>query len=83
MELGTELSFERRGVTASPVQRPARTWAGRGTGAECSLCGASIASDEIEYEVEMPAGSPRRSSHFHFACYRSWAANGSKGVAPG
>jgi hypothetical protein len=56
-----------------PYQEPSRTWAGRGTGALCNLCGVAIRAQDIEYEVELlsPAGGAR-GLHFHFNCYRTW-----------
>ena len=56
-----------------PYQEPLRTWAGRGTGVLCNLCGATIRAQDIEYEVELlaPAGDVR-GLHFHFNCYRAW-----------
>ena len=57
-----------------PYEEPLRTWAGRGSGALCNLCGASIKPQDIEYEVELlaPAGEKVRGLHFHFNCYRAW-----------
>jgi len=65
---------ERQGL---PYQEPARTWAGRGTGALCNLCGMPIRAQDIEYEVELlvPAGNSR-GFHFHFNCYRRWESQG-------
>jgi hypothetical protein len=57
---------------ASPVQRPPRTWAGRGTGAPCSSCGLEISEREIEYEVEMRQPGSVGTLHFHFNCYQVW-----------
>ncbi len=56
-----------------PYEEPLRTWAGRGTGVRCSLCGVPIRAEDIEYEVELltPAGAAR-GLHFHFNCYRAW-----------
>ncbi|HVW70433.1 MAG TPA: hypothetical protein VHB68_15755 [Steroidobacteraceae bacterium] len=69
---GVDRQDERQAV---PYQEPLRTWAGRGTGALCSLCGTSIKPQDIEYEVELtaPAGTAR-GLHFHFNCYRVWEA---------
>ena len=60
-----------------PYQEPLRTWAGRGTGVLCDLCGVSINAQEIEYEVELqePAGNTR-DLHFHVNCYRAWEIQG-------
>ncbi len=56
-----------------PYHEPLRTWAGRGNGALCNLCGVAIKAQDIEYEVELlvPAGQVR-GLHFHFNCYRAW-----------
>jgi hypothetical protein len=56
-----------------PYQEPLRTWAGRGTGIVCNLCGTPIRAQDIEYEVELlAAGGNVRGLHFHFNCYRVW-----------
>lgn len=62
-----------------PYQEPLRTWAGRGTGVRCDLCGSAINAQDIEYEVELAHGSAglapetgARGLHFHFNCYRLW-----------
>jgi hypothetical protein len=56
-----------------PYQEPLRTWAGRGTGVQCNLCGAPITPQDIEYEAELlaPPGNSRE-LHFHFNCYLVW-----------
>jgi hypothetical protein len=58
-----------------PYQEPLKTWASRGTGVQCSLCGARITAQEIEYEAELlaPEGNVRE-LHFHFNCYLVWEA---------
>jgi hypothetical protein len=55
-----------------PYEDPVRTWAGRGTGALCNLCGESIKAQDIEYEVELLTTGSVRTLHFHFNCYRVW-----------
>ncbi len=58
-----------------PYQEPVRTWAGRGTGVLCALCGTSIKTQDIEYEVELASSDGNvRGLHFHFNCYRAWEA---------
>jgi len=59
---------------ALPYQEPLRTWAGRGTGVLCSLCGTPIKPQDIEYEVELvsPGAGGSRGLQFHFNCYRVW-----------
>lgn len=67
---GTVEEQGERGVL--PYQEPLRTWASRGTGVRCNLCGMPIEERDIEYEVELaPVGNPR-GLHFHFKCYRVW-----------
>ncbi len=61
-----------------PQREPLRTWAGHGTGVVCNGCGEPIQAHEIEYEVEMPAGSDVPALNFHLICYRSWAGRGSR-----
>ncbi len=55
-----------------PYQEPLRTWAGRGTGVRCNLCGVPIEARDIEYEVELAAAAQPRGLHFHFNCYQLW-----------
>jgi len=50
-----------------------RTWAGYGSGTVCNGCGSTIKQQEVEYEIEMPAGSVTPALHFHLACYRKWS----------
>ena len=59
-------------------QEPLRTWAGHGTGVRCNGCGEPIQAHEIEYEVEMPAGSEAATLNFHLACYRNWTGHNSR-----
>ena len=59
-------------------REPLRTWAGHGTGVTCNGCGEPIQAKEIEYEVEMPAGSDAASLNFHLVCYRNWTGRGSR-----
>lgn len=62
-------------------REPLRTWAGRGTGANCSFCGQSIRSQEVEYEIELPPAGTGRTLRFHFNCYRAWDAAQVPGTA--
>ena len=65
-----DLPFDTQG-SASPLPRPPRTWAGRGSGVACSSCDQPIGEQDIEYEVELqPAGL--QTLHFHFNCYQAW-----------
>jgi len=62
---------ERQGL---PYQEPLRTWAGRGSGALCNLCGHAIKAQDIEYEIDVAPADSGRSLRFHFNCYRVWEA---------
>ena len=75
MEMSVWTGSETAEKVDLPVMRqrePLRTWAGHGTGAICKACGAPIQAHEIEYEVEMPAGSAAPTLNFHLMCYRNW-----------
>jgi len=56
--------------------RPAeRTWAGRGCGAPCEICGRSVSADELEYELEFVSevdGNQRAHYHVHDGCFWAW-----------
>jgi hypothetical protein len=73
---GTSASETMSEPQSTAVQRPPRMWAGHGSGATCSVCARSIQQQDIEYEVELPPGSERRSLHFHFSCYQGWIVDG-------
>jgi hypothetical protein len=45
-------------------------WGGYGTDQLCSLCGAPIQRDEIEYEVQVKDG--HREFRFHMLCQSVW-----------
>jgi len=62
--------------TSVPYQKPARTWAGRGSGAFCDLCQQPIEADQIEYEVELPPEAQAPVLNFHLACYEKWSSTG-------
>jgi hypothetical protein len=55
-----------------PYEEPVRTWAGRGTGACCNVCGLAVNVQDIEYEVELVTRGSVRSLRFHLKCYRIW-----------
>jgi len=76
MEMSVRTGSETAEKVESPLRRqqePLRTWAGHGTGVTCNGCGEPVQAHEIEYEVEMPAGSEATTLNFHLACYRIWA----------
>jgi hypothetical protein len=57
-------------------QKPLRTWASRGTGASCDLCGGRINPHEIEYQIELASDGVTRMLYMHFACHQRWASEG-------
>jgi hypothetical protein len=58
-----------------PYQTPTRTWAGRGSGKLCDLCQQPIEADQIEYEVELPAGACVAVLNMHLGCYEEWTTS--------
>ncbi len=76
MDTPSPRTAENADISLMPYREPLRTWAGHGTGALCNGCGGKIRASEIEYEIEMPTGSPARTLHFHFVCYRNWTGRG-------
>ena len=81
MEMSVRTGSEMAEEADLPLVRkrePLRTWAGHGTGAICNACGAPVQAHEIEYEVEMPAGSTAPTLNFHLMCYRNWTGRGSR-----
>jgi len=82
MEMSVRTGSETAEKADSPLLRqqrePLRTWAGHGTGVTCNGCGEAIQANEIEYEVEMPAGSEAPTLNFHLACYRIWAGRNNR-----
>jgi len=58
-----------------PGRSPERTWAGRGCGAACMICGQPINADELEYELEFaPSADSKKQegNHIHIACFWAW-----------
>jgi hypothetical protein len=52
-----------------------RTWAGRGCGAPCVICGRPINADELEYELEFDTGDNGKDPaayHVHNGCFWAW-----------
>jgi hypothetical protein len=61
----------REGIRAGllPCHPAWQTWAGPGTGRQCSACTLDITVDNVEYEVEV---SGDQSIFVHIACYQCW-----------
>jgi hypothetical protein len=52
-----------------PQRLPSRTWGGPGSGAQCTLCGITIHSHEIDMEYDHPDGIDGETvQHFHTRC---------------
>ena len=55
-----------------PRGAPVRTWAGYGTGLECSLCAEPIPRKQVEYELECRSGHVVHHFRFHIGCLTAW-----------
>jgi hypothetical protein len=51
-----------------PCDEPKKTWAGRGSGTHCVVCGQLISLTEVEFEVDV-AGTTLR---LHPLCHQFW-----------
>ena len=52
-----------------PPNPPAKCYVGKGTGRTCDACAKVIGPDDVEHEVDVPAG---RTLVFHRDCYGIW-----------
>jgi hypothetical protein len=73
---GENIALPESGAQPPPYQKPLRTWASRGTGANCDLCSARIQPPDIEYQVELAAAGVPRVLHLHFNCHHRWVVEG-------
>jgi hypothetical protein len=56
-----------------PNRAPARTWGGKGVGAQCTICGEAITTQEIEFELEFGVDPPVREHYrLHMRCFAAW-----------
>jgi hypothetical protein len=58
-----------------PNRRPDRMWGGPGVGADCTICGAPVKRDEVEFEIEFAGsgqGSGLHTYHVHVRCFAAW-----------
>jgi hypothetical protein len=58
-----------------PSRSPTRMWGGHGSGARCMICGDSVTSDELEYELEfapLEEGHSSTNRHVHIRCFSAW-----------
>ena len=73
-----------------PNRRPEQAWGGPGEGAYCTICGAPVRGDEVEFELEFARAAGDSHSgkyHVHVRCFRAWeleleAATVSRTVLP-
>ncbi len=58
-----------------PGRRPERMWGGKGSGAECAICGHPVKPDEVEFELQFPtngAGPGLGAWRAHVRCFAAW-----------
>jgi hypothetical protein len=58
-----------------PSRRPDRTWGGPGVGAECTVCGMPVTTDELEFEIQFArdGSNPGLDKfHLHVRCFAAW-----------
>ena len=58
-----------------PDAPPDRMWGGPAGGADCTICGAPVPPDQMEFEIEFAhhgdrAGPDRH--HLHVQCFEAW-----------
>jgi len=59
-----------------PHRPPDRMWGGPGNGAECAVCGESLAHAEVGFDLEF-ADDPtvakvKQNYHLHVRCFAAW-----------
>jgi hypothetical protein len=61
-----------------PAQRPERMWGGPGTGASCAVCGKTIGTVEIEFELQFASdvGCGAANYMVHARCFQSASDGG-------
>ena len=58
-----------------PSGRPDRTWAGPGIDNSCTICGAPIKLDQVEFEIQFAhdgAAPGVERFHVHLRCFAAW-----------
>jgi len=58
----------RRGLASGELFLIDKSWAGRGSGGRCAVCGMTIAFQNVEYKVEGARGVAMA----HLTCYLVW-----------
>jgi hypothetical protein len=62
-----------------PDRPPDRMWGGPGGGGDCTICGAQVKRDEVEFEIEFARngeGTDLSRYHVHLRCFTAWDAEG-------
>jgi hypothetical protein len=58
-----------------PGRRPERMWGGRGSGAECAICGDPLEPEQFEFELQFAANGAHHdlaACHVHIRCFAAW-----------
>jgi hypothetical protein len=57
-----------------PCRKPDHTWGGPGNGAECAVCGATLNSDDMVFDLEFTGdGVSQAANHqLHVRCFAAW-----------
>lgn len=61
--------LSRRGLPDAQFEH---LWAGRGTHCCCEACGRTIASDDVEYELDYRQGTQSLKVVLHRDCWEEW-----------
>jgi hypothetical protein len=64
-----EIVREKLNAGILPLDDPVRTWAGFGSGKQCSVCEQPIQPSQTEYELRYDTRAPLR---FHVVCHGRW-----------
>ena len=65
-----------------PSRQPDRTSGGPGVGAPCTVCGAFITKDQLEFEIEFARDGDNPGLdkfHLHIRCFAAWELERTKG----
>jgi len=74
----TILSKIHSGALPRPTETPEKCWVGKGTSRPCHGCGVPIRPDELEYELDVAAGTTLL---FDETCLAAWREMGAKRMA--
>ena len=68
-----------------PLRRPDRTWGGPGAGTLCTVCGAPVTKDQLEFELEFDRDRDNPgldNFHVHIRCFAAWELERRQGGPP-